>query len=459
MSKAALTLRMIAEACGGEAHGSEDQLDQPIAHVVIDDRKAAEGDLFIPIRGERFDGHDFIGRACEARAFAFISEREIDGAAVPWIHVQDSARALQETARLQRVLCDPLTVAVTGSAGKTTTKEMIGAVLEKRFRTVRTEGNLNNQTGVPLTLLRIGHDTEAAVVEMGMNHAGEIDRIAYAASPDIGVITNIGTAHIEHLGTREGILAAKCELLDHVRPGGRVFVNGDDDLLAEAARSRGLTTFGFNEENDIRAVRVSDKGLEGSEFDVETDDISFHVRIPAPGRYMVYAALAAAACGLEAGLTPEEIAGGIASYRPIGSRMRIVHGDFTVIDDTYNANAPAMKAALDVLAAASGPLIAVLGEMRELGDASASLHREVAEYAAALPLKYVVTVGEAYKGNVPDDERVLWFATQDDLLANIDTLVQPGDTVLVKASRGMHMENTVQHLGDLIARHAEQDGL
>lgn len=448
-STKALTLRNIAETCGGTAYGIPEELDRQIQCVVIDDRKVVPGALFVPIRGERFDGHEFIERATQAGAAAILSERQQKNLSVPWVHVPDTTDALQAAAGIHRMYYDPLTVAVTGSAGKTTTKEMIGAVLQQRFRTVRTAGNLNNQTGVPLTLFGIQPDTEAAVVEMGMNHAGEIDRIAKAAAPDIGVITNIGTAHIEYLGSREGILAAKSELLEHIQPGGRVFVNGDDDLLCRKASEKDLSTFGFDEHNDLRAEDVHERGLEGTDFVVSGRGCRFRIHIPAPGRYMVYAALAASACGLEAGMTPEEIAAGISSYSPVGSRMRVIKGQFTLLDDTYNANAPAMKAALDVLGTAMGPKVAILGEMRELGDSSDRLHCEVAAYAASKPLRLLITVGELYKGNIPHDNRIMWFANQEDLLDKIDGLVQPGDTVLVKASRGMHMENTVQHLEEV----------
>ena len=417
-----------------------------IQRAAIDNRRIEPGDLFIPIRGERFDGHQFIEAALQAGAAAFVADHPVSTSA-PWIQVDDTVAALQAAARVHRDAMGPLTTAVTGSAGKTTTKEMIYAVFSRRFRTICTSGNLNNQTGVPLTLFTIRPDTQAAVVEMGMNHVGEIDRIAAAASPDIGVITNIGTAHIEYLGSRQNILAAKCEMLRHVRDGGRVFVNGDDDLLREAARTEKLSTYGIEAGNALRAVNIQERGLYGTDLTVTDGTLRFAVHIPAPGRYMVYAALAAAACGLEAGLSPDEISEGIASYRPAGSRMRVVHKGITILDDTYNANAPAMKAALDVLALADGPKVAVLGEMRELGEASAELHREVVSYAASLPVRLILTVGAGYDSRMQtDDSRILWFPTQEQLLEQIDALVRPGDTILVKASRGMHMEDTVQHL-------------
>lgn len=444
-----LTLRTLAESCGGQVIAATDeQADQVISHVVIDDRAVREGSLFVPIRGERFDGHDFIDRAWSAGARAVVSEHALLNHSGPCVLVPDSLAALQAAAQLHHDWYSPVTVAVTGSAGKTTTKEMIACVLSRRFETLRTEGNLNNQTGVPLTLFQIGDSTEAAVVEMGMNHPGEIDRIAKAANPDIGVITNVGTAHIEYLGSREGILAAKCELLSHVKPDGLVLLNGDDDMLQTVDDPR-MRTFGETASCDYRAVNVTERGLSGTDFTLEWDGGSFDIQIPSPGRYMVYAALAAAACGLYLGMEPQEIAAGIADYVPAGSRMRVLSGIYTVIDDTYNANAPAMKAALDVLAASPGRKVAVLGEMRELGEQSERLHSEVLEHACSLPVDKILAVGSAYGLEGPAEEkdgRVLRFASQDALFGVLSDIVQPGDTILVKGSRGAQMERTVGRL-------------
>lgn len=440
-----LTLRTLAEACSGEARASDCDLDIEITHVAIDDRQVRAGSLFVPIRGERFDGHDFIDRAFSNGAAFAVSEKELSSEH-PYVLVRDTLDALQQAARLHHDFYHPFTVAVTGSAGKTTTKEMIAAVLARSFSTIRTEGNLNNQTGVPLTLFQIGPDTQAAVVEMGMNHFGEIDRIAKAAHPDVGVITNIGTAHIEYLGSREGILKAKSELLAHVTPEGRVFVNGDDDLLAGlAAKNDRILTFGLGENCDLRAENVMDFGLEGTKCRICGLGEEFEVSIPAPGWYMVYAALAAACCGLRAGIAPRDIAEGIAAYVPAGSRMRIIRKRYTIIDDTYNANAPAMKAALDVLASSAGRKTAVLGEMRELGEASGALHAEVVRYAQELPLAHILLVGQEYE-NAMRDERTAWYPTQDALFAELESIVHTGDTILVKGSRGMHMEDTVEFL-------------
>lgn len=438
-----LTLRALAAAAGGELRGDPEAWNVPVRNVVIDNREVEPGSLFVAVRGERFDGHDFAQGAAQAGAAGAVLSKEMD-IGIPYVLVPDTVHALQAAARIHHDFYAPRTVAVTGSAGKTTTKEMISCVLSRQWTTASTKGNLNNQTGVPLTLFTIGPETEAAVVEMGMNHAGEIDRIAYAANPDVGIITNVGTAHIEYLGSREGILAAKCELLPHVAPDGRIFVNGDDDLLRTVSDPR-VRTFGLDEACDVRAADIRSSGLEGTTFTLVWDGGQVEIRIPAPGDYMVYSALAAAACGLHYGMDPGDIAEGVFAYRPAGSRMRVLEGTYTVIDDTYNANPPAMVAALDVLAKAPGERVAILGEMRELGEQSAALHQEVLSYAATLPLRRILTVGEAY-GNSNGDERIAHFATQDALLAVLGEFVQPGDTILVKGSRGVRMEQTVECL-------------
>lgn len=443
-----LTLRALAQACEGELHADDDICDMPLTHVVIDDREARPGSLFVAVRGERFDGHDYIARAAAAGAAAAVSDRPLQEN-IPYVLVHDTVSALQAAARLHHDFFAPRTVAVTGSAGKTTTKEMICSVLSQVWDTNATKGNLNNQTGVPLTLFGIGPATQAAVVEMGMNHAGEISRVAYAANPDVGVITNIGTAHIEYLGSREGILAAKTELLAHVKEDGRILLNGDDELLRTVSDPRAVF-FGLGEQCDVRAEDIRERGLEGVDFRLVWTGGSVDVSVPAPGRHMVYNALAAAACGLCMGMDPSDIVRGIAAYTPAGSRMRVTDGILTVIDDTYNANAPAMKAALDVLSAAEGRRVAVLGEMRELGSRARELHREVLEYALSLPIDTVAAVGAAYDAAAAiGGGRVAYFESQEELFSVLEDLVHPQDTVLVKGSRGMHMEKTVEYLKKL----------
>lgn len=440
-----LTPEAAAAITGGELCGDVSGIT--IRNVVIDDRMAGPGSIYIPIIGERFDGHAFIERAAARGASLVLSDRELQ-TDIPYIRVEDTLEALQLLAAHWKAYFHPFTVAVTGSVGKTTTKEMIACVLRQDMKTAYTKGNLNNQTGVPLTVFAIDAETEAAVIEMGMNHAGEINRIARIAAPDIGVITNIGTAHIEYLGSQEGIFRAKTELLAHIRPDGSALVNGDDPFLARLKKSFPRTIlFGLSEKCDVRASGIEEGGLEGTNVRIRLPDgTETAVHIPAPGHYMIYAALAAAGCGFAAGLSPEQIRAGIASYEPAGSRMRVMKaGTIRILDDTYNANAPAMKEALHVLANVPGRKVAILGDMRELGKESERLHREVGREAKTQKIDLILAVGEAAYA-LAQEAQGRWFSTQEELIRELPSLVRAEDTVLVKASRGMHLEQTVAAL-------------
>lgn len=459
MSIEPLAVGGIIEAAQGVLMGDAEKAPDTISDVIIDSRAAKPGSLYIPIIGERFDGHSFIGNARAQGAGLVLSDRELDGDD-PYVLVHDTLDALQAVARLHRQRFSPFVVAVTGSAGKTTTKEMTALVLSSQYETVKTEGNLNNQTGVPQMLFSLDGGTQAAVFEMGMNHAGEISRLAGMVLPSVLIVTNIGTAHIEYLGSREGILSAKLEAVPFVQAGGTLILNGDDELLAceapslKAGDSLHAILFGMGNGCDVRAVDVRSHGLEGTSFRVEAaiagKACSFHVRLGCPGEYLVYSALSAAAAGLVAHVPVEKIAQALAQYQPVGSRMRIVHhGGLTVLDDTYNANLPATQAALSVLAQAEGAKIAILGEMRELGEQSESLHEQAVESALESGARMVACVGPLYKEACAKAWRrgpVLWFETQDELLEVLDAQLDTGDTVLVKGSRGMHMERTVRHL-------------
>lgn len=443
-----LTPKHIAEITGGELTGAADGIK--ITDIVIDDREAGAGSLYVPIIGERFDGHAFIERAVHKGVPLVLSDREL-AVSAPYIRVADTLEALQLLAAAWKAHYHPFTVAVTGSVGKTTTKEMIAQVLAQGLETHYTRGNLNNQTGVPKTVFAIGPETQAAVIEMGMNHAGEIDRIARIAAPDVGVITNIGTAHIEYLGSQDGIFKAKTELLPHMQPDGCALVNGDDPYLAGLKKTFPRTLlFGLAPGCDVRAESIEEKGLDGTDLHITLQDgAGMKVHIPAPGHYMIYAALAAAACGLQAGLVPEQIREGIASYTPAGSRMRITAaGSIRILDDTYNANAPAMKEALRVLASVPGRKIAILGDMRELGKESERLHREVGKEAGRLHTDVVIAVGEEAR-YIAQETQGHWFGTQEELREELPGLLRPGDTVLVKGSRGMQLEKTVEAIQEI----------
>ena len=437
----------IAKCCCGRMVNGDPAAE--VHSVAIDDRKVQPGDLFVPIKGERFDGHEFISRAFGAGAVATLTERELEGSQ-PYILVDSTLDAFQAIAEYYKSLFPIKTVGITGSVGKTTTKEMIWSVLSRQFRTLKSEGNLNNQTGVPLTVMRLDNTYQAAVIEMGTNHFGEIASLAKVVRPDFCVITNIGTAHIEHLKSRDGILRAKTEMLAYMKEGGRVLVNGDDDKLITLKKSRrDVFTFGLENYNDLYAEDLKPQGLEGTRFTAVWQGGREELFVPAPGTHMVYNALCAMAVGLFMGMPVSEIREGIQAYAPLPGRMLLEKANgLTILNDVYNANPASMKAAIDVLRYAEGRKVCILGDMLELGQDSAHFHRVVGAYAADKGIDLILCVGsmaeEIYREALAHGGNAFYFAdAEDDALYN---LIRPGDTVLVKASRVMALERAVARL-------------
>lgn len=442
-----LTLQEIAKACGGRLTA-----DGEITSVSIDTRTVAAGSLFIAIRGDRFDAHDFVGQAVQNGAAAVMCHKEVE-TTVPVIYVEDTAKALLKLSGYYRSLFPNLKlVGLTGSVGKTTTKEMVYAVLSRRYKTLKTEGNLNNEIGMPRTLLRLEADVEAAVIEMGMSNFGEISRMVAESRPEIGIITNIGVSHIEYLGSRDGILKAKLELLEGLKKGGALILNGDDDKLS-AVRHEDFKLIFFGINNPDCAVRASDISEENgeTEFTVHFKDGSIRAKIPTVGVHNVYDALAAFAVGLEAGLSPEEITAGLMDYLPSGMRQRIkTVKNMTIIEDCYNASPDSQKAALRVLSnTKANRKIAVLGDMLELGDYSETAHREVGAFAAECKLDALYTLGEQAKW-IADAAGKLKvrksFTESEALFRALYADLGAGDAVLFKASRGMHLEDIINKL-------------
>ncbi len=442
--------RDILAASGGEYVGDDALLDAAACDVVIDSRKATSGSLYVPIIGENHDGHAFIPAARANGAALVLSEHALD--TPPYIRVANTLAALQAIAARYRELFSIPVVGLTGSAGKTSTKDIVAAALGAHYSVLKTQGNLNNETGAPLTLFSLQPEHEVAVVEMGTNHFGEIDRISAMVQPDICLFTNIGYAHIENFGTREGIFRGKTEMLKHMRPGGRIVANGDDDYLSTLP---GALLYGLGEHCAVRATEVEDLILDGMSFTANYTGQTQRVHVPALGLHSVYNALAAVAVGLLLDMPLEEIAAGIETYEPLPGRMNVKHTPrFTLVDDTYNANPTSVQASLDVLAKCPGRRVCILGDMRELGAQSQQLHEQVGDYAAKLNFDLLLCVGtdsrylyESASKSAP--ERTRYFATQEALLAALPELVQNGDTILVKASRGMHLEHTIQFLLEL----------
>ena len=442
------TAREICAAVGGTLLQDS---GAPVTGVTTDSRAVQPGQLFIPLVGERFDGHAYIAKALEGGAAGCLT------AAAPetllpgklYIQVADTRLALKALASWYRDKFDLPVVQVTGSAGKTTTKEMIASVLSQRYNTLRTEGNFNNDIGAPLTLLRLMPEHQAAVIETGMNHFGEIRYLGEMVRPDIAVITNVGDAHIENLGnTRQGILRAKCEIFENLTPEGIAVLNGDDELLNTVTLPQTILRCGVSDGCGVRVTDIDDRGLEGVACTVTIEGEHYRLTTSAPGRYMIYPMAMAAAIGRRLGLTGEEIAAGVAAYTTVGSRMHLIRlpGERLVIDDCYNANPQSMAEGLRMLAASPAQhRVAVLGDMGELGQLTAQAHRDMGALTRRLGLT-AVAVGEKMHALTETDPQAQWFATVEEAMPAIRQLFTPGTAVLVKASHAMHFESIVKEL-------------
>ena len=442
------TAREICAAVGGTLLQDS---GAPVTGVTTDSRAVQPGQLFIPLVGERFDGHAYISKALEGGAAGCLTAREPE-TLLPgklYIRVADTRLALKALASWYRDKFDLPVVQVTGSAGKTTTKEMIASVLSQRYNTLRTEGNFNNDIGAPLTLLRLMPEHQAAVIETGMNHFGEIRYLGEMVRPDIAVITNVGDAHIENLGnTRQGILRAKCEIFENLTPEGVAVLNGDDELLNTVTLPQTILRCGVGDGCGVRVTDIDDRGLEGVACTVTIEGEHYRLTTSAPGRYMIYPMAMAAAIGRRLGLTGEEIAAGVAAYTTVGSRMHLIRlpGERLVIDDCYNANPQSMAEGLRMLAASPARhRVAVLGDMGELGQLTAQAHRDMGALTRELGLT-AVAVGEKMHALTETDPQAQWFATVEEAMPAIRQLFTPGTAVLVKASHAMHFERIVKEL-------------
>jgi len=453
----ALSCREIINAANGTLLCGN--IETRFENISTDSRKITGGELFIPLAGEKFDGHDFIGASLNLGAAGSLTHRDADpvpGKAL--VRVEDTLRALQDIARYYRKKFNIPFVAITGSVGKTSTKNMVASVLGRRFNVLKTTGNLNNEIGLPLTVFNLDGAHEVAVVEMGMSGFGEIERLTSIALPRIAVITNIGLAHIEKLGSRQNILKAKMEILSGLEEGGTVILNGDDRLLYGM---KGLTKFhtvyyGIGEELDYQAYNVVSAGEKGTYFEISVGSGDYRVHVPAPGVHNVYNALAAIAAGKCLGVSMEEIIEGIAAFESEKMRMDIIsYGGFKIINDAYNANPQSMEAALNVLKdmKGSGRTIAVLGDMLEMGDWACDAHLDTGKFAVSRGIDYIITVGEnggyiaqgALEAGMPHD-RVFAFNDKDAAASFARSILSDGDTVLVKGSRAMKMEEIVDKI-------------
>ncbi len=450
-----LNLERIAAVCGGKYTGPAENLNLTVEGITIDSRKAEKGWLFGATVGERVDGHSFIEACYEKGALCCLGEKAPSSEEHSYIQVASTFQALKDIAEYYRSTLTLPVVGITGSVGKTSTKEMIASVLGAKFNTLKTAGNFNNEVGLPLTVFNLRPEHEAAVLEMGISDFGEMHRLSKIARPNFCVITNIGQCHLEFLGDRDGVLRAKSEIFDFAAEDAKAFVNGDDDKLRTLKNRKDLdcTLFGMDAANDIYAKHVENLGLDGLKVEISTPAGDFDAHIHIPGMHMVYNALAGTCVGLACGLTLEEIKAGIEAAQTISGRNNLIHTEnYTIMDDCYNANPMSMKSSLDVLSTALGRKVAILGDMGELGIEELALHYGVGVHAAEKKIDLLLTVGslseEIAKGASQQNSqmKVLHFETKEALMSTLPSLLQKGDSILVKASHFMQFDQIVKAL-------------
>lgn len=437
-----LNLKDIAAFCGAQT-----TLDGEINKISTDSRDVDENTLFIALVGERFDAHDFVDDVLKKGVKAVVSSKNI-GDDERIIYVENTGKALLDIAHGYRKMFNIPFVGLTGSVGKTTSKGMIYSVVSKKYNTLKTAGNLNNEIGVPKTLFGLEEYHEAAVIEMGMNHFDEISRLSNTVEPSVAVITNVGTAHIENLGSRDGILKAKLEILHGMKKGSTLIINGDNDMLATVTSDEyNILSFGIDADNlYMKAVNIK-ADEKGSVFTAICGDESAEIFVPAVGLHNVYNALCAMCVGKMLGITLSEAAEGVADFESEGMRQKITKlNGITFVEDCYNANPDSMQASLEALKTIkSKRSFAVLGDMLELGEYSEKAHRLVGEKAAQTGCDFVLTYGELSKFIAAEADKKSTFAkSYDDKSEITDFLfknLSEGDAVLFKGSRGMKMED------------------
>ena len=438
-----ITLRQAAAWCGGTVE--EKYADVEFFGANNDTRVLKPGQLFIVLQGAR-DGHDFIPAAMEKGAAAVLCSRKVGD--YPAIYVDDPRKALGDIARQELQRIKAKVVAVTGSVGKSTTKEMVAAVLGSTFKVSKTPANHNNDIGMPMAILAMPLDTEVAVLEMGMNHFREIAYLSNIAHPDVAVIINIGTMHIEYLGSQLGIRQAKMEIVEGMSPNGMLLLNGDDTLLRclDQKPQQRITYFGSSEGCDVQAFGVCQDG-DKLRFRVEAGKLSFPIELDLEGEHFVADAMAAVAVGLKLAVPSEKIVESLASFRNMSGRQEIFQaGEYTIIKDCYNAGPESMAAALGVLGNRPGRRIAVLGDMLELGDCAQAEHYKVGRIAAEkaeMVFAYGPYAGRVIDGTITGgmpETMGRAFEDREELVKALKRAVKPGDVLLFKASRGMHLE-------------------
>ena len=456
----ALTIRELLEAVNGRLVGGDTDLERTVERVETDSRRITPGSLFVPLRGERFNGHAYVNDALEhGAAGAFIQREQTYLPGKFYILVESTHRALGDLARWYKRRFSIPVVAITGSVGKTTTKDMVAAVLSEKYRVLKTEGNMNNDIGLPLTLLRLDGTHQIAVLELGINHVGEMDYLSSLAEPDVVCMTNIGDSHIENFGSRQVTLESKSEVFRHASSPCLAVLNGDDPLLRTLSGREGelfdrAVFCGSGDNCGYRAQGLESDGRSQVTCHVQTPLGERDMVIPALGDHMIYPTLMSCAVGEHFGMTLEQIASGVRNFAPTKMRMNILNrrDNITILDDGYNANPQSMRAAIQVLDGYTGDFkIAVLGDMFELGSLAPVFHAGVGQCLGASRVDCLVAVGElakhicdaAREAHVP---QCYHFPDKEGAKALLRELVRPGTTVLVKASRGMAFEELTAFL-------------
>lgn len=443
-----ITIIKAAAVCGGKLN-CRPEPEAELGKVVIDSRAVEAGDFFVAYKGERVDGNDYITAALDKGAACCLASRVPEGETRPVIVVPDVQKALELICAEYRKSLNIPIIGITGSVGKTTAKEMIASVLSQRFNVLKTDGNLNNQIGVPMTISRIEPQHEAAVVEMGISGFGEMSGLARIARPTAAVFTVIGHAHLEFLHDQDGVYRAKTEMLDFIPAAAPVIVNGDDERLAKMPREN-LITCGMGENCALKAENIRSDGR-SELFDIVYQGRRIPVAVPAYGRHMITAALEGAAVGFAMGLSDEEIVAGIAGYKILGRRGIVTDtGRISIIDDSYNANPDSMRSSIDSLAELPGRKLCILGDMLEMGEDAPKMHYDLGAYAAKKGMDRVLCCGELSKEiSRGAGELGRHYDTVEELIAALPKVIQNGDRVLVKASRGMHFEQIAEALKEL----------
>ena len=424
--------------------------DDEINFFSQDSRQMTNGGMYIPLKGERFDGHNFIESAFQTGAQAIISEKDVNYEDKIVIKVKDTHQALKDMAIYLRSHRPVKVVGVTGSVGKTSTRDMVYSVVKQKYKTLKTEGNYNNEIGLPLTILRY-HDEEVLVLEMGMNHLQEMSRLSMIARPDIACITNVGTAHIGELGSRENILKAKLEIINGMKEGSTLIINQDNDMLQTVELPHlNVVRVGKGKEASIQASHIVLEETKSS-FEVEYQGKKEIIEVPVQGEHNISNALIAIAVGIELNISLEDIKKGIQEFKLTKNRMDILEKNHkTVIDGTYNASVDSMKSSIDVLANYKKRKVAILADMLELGDYSQQLHEKVGSYVASKGIDILVCVGKEakyiYQKARESMKDVYYFESNQEVIARLDELLKEDDVILVKGSHSMNLKEVVEKI-------------